>query len=240
MGESLQTQKVGPVNSIKIMNAQSLNRMAMGGLMIALAVVFAGCASSGYRRGQQISSALQSSADRIESRLTEQDLAVTSLNDLVNNPQADLRPQLKKFSAALGKPGALASSIREADQGLQERGKIYFEEWDKALATIQNEAIRSRGQARKQEVLIQYDAVRNSCLRVQTQLSPIESDLQDVHRFLEADLTLGGLTAIKSGTARVNRLASPVHDAVTRLVSDMRALGQAMSPQNITPQNTSK
>lgn len=228
------------VNPIEIMNARHLERITVGCLLIVLALAVTGCASTGYRKGQRLGSALQSSADRIESHLMQQDQAVALLNDLVNNPHADLRPQFRRFSSALGKPGALAGSIREAAQSMQTRGTVYFDEWDQALGTIQNEAIRSRGQVRKQEVLGQYDAVRNSCLRVQAELSPLESDLQDVHRFLDADLTSGGLVAIKDGTARVNQLASPVHDAITQLVNDMRALGVAMSPQNIAPADSVK
>ncbi|MSU59220.1 MAG: hypothetical protein EXS35_13810 [Pedosphaera sp.] len=86
---------------------------------------------------------------------------------------------------------------------------------------------------RKQEVTNQYDAVRNSCQQVQTEISPLESDLRDIHRFLNADLTPGGLAAIKDATARVNQLASPVHESVGRLVRSLRSLGLAMSPLNV-------
>ena len=203
--------------------------MALG---VALAIT--GCASSGYQRSQKVGSALQADATRIEARITNMDLAISALNDLVNNPQADLRPQFKKFSSALGKPGSLAGSIRKADRDMETRGEVYFADWDKELAAIQNEAIRSRGQARKQEVLSQYDAVRNSCQEAEKQISPLESDLWDVRRLLDADLTTGGVVASKDATARVNQLASPVHDAVNKLVGDLRLLGTAMSPLSTT------
>jgi len=218
-------------SSIKtIMKTRYIKTIFTGSLILGLALAITGCASSGYRRGQQVGAALQADASRVEQHSASLDLAVSTLNDLVNNPQADLRPQFKRFSSALGKPGLLADSIRKADQDMQTRGEVYFADWDKELATIQNDSIRSRGQARKLEVLSQYNGVRNSCLEAQKQISPLESDLWDVHRFLNADLTPGGLTAIKDATARVNQLASPVHDSVKRLVGDMRSLGLAMSP----------
>lgn len=201
--------------------------------MLALALAISGCASSGYRKGYRIGSALQTSAGRIEIHLAKLDAAVAALNDLVNNPQADLRPQFKRFSAALGKPGALADTIREADRDMQTRGTVFFEDWDRELAGIQNEQIRRRGQDRKIEVLQQYDAVRSDCLKAQTEISPLEADLWDIHRFLNADLTPGGLEAIKNATSRVNQLASPVHESVSKLAADMRTLGLAMSPLNV-------
>ena len=157
-----------------------------------------------------------------------------TLNDLVNNPQPDLRPQFKKFSAAVGKTDSLTTSIRDADANLQARSAVYFDNWDKELATIQNEDIRASGQARKLEVLTQCNSVRNACLTTQTECTPLLSDLDDVHRFLNSDLTAAGLTAIKEATARVNRTAAPVQDSVNKLVADMRALSTAMSPQVVT------
>lgn len=207
--------------------------MAVGSLMLALALAVTGCVSSGYHRGEQVGAALQASASRVEGHLVQQDLAISLLNELVNTPQPDLRPQFKKFSSALGKPGTLATSIRDADQDMYSRGEVYFAEWDKELAVIQNESIRYRGQSRKVEVLNQYNEVRNACARVQTEIAPLESDLWDVHRFLNADLTPGGLAAIRDATTRVNQLAAPVHDSVTKLAGDMRSLGVAMSPLNV-------
>lgn len=212
------------------MKTRYFKKILFGCTVLGLALIITGCASSGYRRSQQVGAALQADATRIETRITNMDLAISALNDLVNNPQADLRPQFKKFSSALGKPGSLAESIQKADTDMETRGEVYFADWDKELAAIQSEPIRSRGQARKQEVLSQYNAVRSSCQEAEKQISPLESDLWDLRRLLNADLTTGGVVASKEATARVNQLATPVHDSVNKLVGDLRLLGAAMSP----------
>ncbi|MSU59221.1 MAG: hypothetical protein EXS35_13815 [Pedosphaera sp.] len=69
---------------------------------------------------------MQASASRIENQNLRLELAVGLLNELVNNPQADLQPQFKKFSSALGQPGALAASIHAAESDMQNRGTVYF------------------------------------------------------------------------------------------------------------------
>jgi hypothetical protein len=209
-----------------------LNRPVFPMLLTGLMALLAGCATSGYRAGEHTASSLQASAQGIERANVPVDTAVAELNDLVNSPEADLRPQFNKFSAAVAKLNGLPASIRKADEDMQARGKIHFENWDKELAAMQNDAIRANGQARKLAVLSQLDGVRNECSKVLTEFAPLQSDLQDAHRFLNSDLTAGGLTAMKDATARINQLATPMHESVGKLVTDMRALGVAMSPQN--------
>jgi len=216
------------------MKTMQLYRTAYAGLAIGLAVLVAGCASSGYRKSAQTASSLESSASQIERAGQQLQQAVVTLNDLVNNPQPDLRPQFKEFSSAADNAESLPTSIREADADLQARSAVYFDDWDKELAAIQNEFIRASGQARKLEVLSQCNNVRNACLTTQTEAAPLLADLKDIHRFLASDLTPGGLTAIRDATTRVNQLAAPVQNSVSRLVSDMRALGTAMSPRIVT------
>ena len=211
-----------------------MKQPALAGLTIGIAVLVAGCASSGYRKSEQTAASLQSSANKIERAALQLHLAVATLNDLVNNPQPDLRPQFRKFVTAVGNAESLAASIREADKDLQERGAVHFDNWDKELVAIQNEDIRSRGQKRKKEVVGQYDNVRAACAKAQAENEPLQSDLKDVHRFLNSDLTPGGLAAIKDTTTRVNQRAAPVQHSVNKLVADMRALATAMSPQLVT------
>lgn len=213
------------------MRMKQLNKRAFDGLTIGLAVWVAGCASSGYKKSEQTASSLQSSANRIERAVLQVNLAVATLNDLVNNPQADLRPQFKKFSAAVDGAKSLATGIREADKGLQARGAAFFDKWDKELAAIQNEDIRTRGQKRKQEVVEKYESVRAACTKTLSEYEPLSSDLNDVHRFLNSDLTPGGLAAIKDAATRVNRLAAPAQDSANKLVAEMRTVATAMSPQ---------
>lgn len=204
------------------------------GLAAGIAVLMVGCASSGYRKGEQTASSLQGSAKRIEAAAQQLQQAVVALNDLVNNPQPDLRPQFKKFSAAVGKSASLGTSIRDADADLQAQSEIYFANWDKELTAIQSETIRASGQARKLEVITQCNHVRNACLTTQTESSPVLSDLNDIERFLKVDLTPGGLVAIRDETARVNQRAAPVQQSVNKLVTDMRTLSAAMSPRMAT------
>ena len=126
----------------------------------------------------------------------------------------------------------LATNLAKAGAALQARSKLHAESWDKELAAIQNEEIRASAQARKQEVTSRFDNVRTACQSVQAAVVPVQSDLRDVQRYLNSDLTMGGLSAIKDTATRVGRNAAPARESVAKLVSELRALGVAMAPQN--------
>jgi len=211
------------------------NKFISAAVLIAFTVLLAGCASPGYRTSERTVTTLQSLATRIEGTGTQMDIAVTELNNLVNNPQPDLRPQFDRFSTAVGKLGALSNSVHKADVNLEARGKVHFENWDKELAAIQNDLIRSSGQARKLELQSRFDTARNTCLKVLTSVAPVQSDLRDLQRFLNSDLTTGGLTAIRDSANRVTQQATPVRESIGNLVTELRSLGIALSPQNGAP-----
>lgn len=203
-------------------------------LIVVLAVGLTGCATSGYRTGEKSADTLGALAKRIEGAGMQMDIAVTELNNMVNNPQPDLRPQFNRFAAAVNKLNTLSNSISQANAQLEERGKLHFTNWDKELATIQNEAIRGTALARKLEVQSRFDAVRNTCLNLLTGFAPVQSDLRDLQSFLNADLNPSGLAAIKAAAGNVTERATPVRESIGKLVAELRDLGGALSPQSIT------
>lgn len=222
------------------MKIQSLKSLASTIVLVSILGGWTGCATSGYRTSEQTSATLQALATKIEGAGTQMDIAVTELNNLVNSPQPDLRPQFDRFAAAVSKLSALSNSIHKADNNLFARGKVHFDNWEKELAIIQNEAIRSSGQARKLELQGRFDAVRNTCLSVLTSFTPVQSDLSDVKRFLNSDLTTGGLAAIRDSANRITQQATPVRQSVGNLTTELRALSVAMLPQNGAPTAPSK
>lgn len=191
-----------------------------------------GCVTAGYRTSERTAGTLQGLASKVEAAGTQLEIAVNELTNLVNAPQPDLRPQFNRFAAAVKKLNSVSNSVHKVDADLLTRGRVHFDQWDKELTAIQSEAIRSSGQARKLELQSRFDAVRNKCLTVLTTVTPLQSDLNDVYRFLNSDLTVGGLAAIRDSANRVSQQAAPVRESVGGLISELRSLAVAVSPQN--------
>lgn len=201
-------------------------------LLIGLLAGVTGCASRGYKTNERTTANLQSLATRIETAGRHMDVAVTELDGLINSPQPDLRPQFNRFSDAVSQLNTLATNLAKAEIELQSRGKLHVENLEQNLATIQNEDIRATAKARTQEVSTRFESVRTACGSVKAAVGPVRADLTDVQRYLDTDLTQGGLNAIKDTATRVNRNAAPARESVAKLVSELRALAVAMAPQN--------
>jgi hypothetical protein len=192
-----------------------------------------GCASSGYDKGNKTADDIQAAANRIATLPPLIDKTLASLDELVNRPQADLRPQFKQFTTHLAEVESTGKAIGDARRSMGAKGKEFFAEWDAQLAQISNEDIKARSQARKDEVTQKMDAIKRSYTEAETAFRPFLTELQDVMKYLSVDLTSGGVAAIKPTVAKANTNSVALKTSTAKLAEDFKALGLAMS--SVTP-----
>lgn len=202
-----------------------LNLLALGGVAI-----LASCASANYKQSASTASALSDSANRVSQGGVLIDQTLAALDDLVNNPQPDLRQQFKTFSASVDELAATDKDVGGKAEDMKAKGAAYFERWDQELAKIQNEDIRNRAESRKQDVAGRFHRIAAHYDEAKTAFRPFMSDLRDVQRFLATDLTTGGLSAAKSFAAKANADAKPLHESFSKLAGEFKGLGVALSP----------
>lgn len=192
-------------------------------------LLFAGCASSGYQKAGKTSTSLQETAQGIDHALVPLDHVVATLADLVNNPNPDITPQFKKYSAAVTRLESLADDVRDHATAMRGQGAAYFKNWDLELAKIQNEDIHSRSLDRKNAVAAQFERVRISYAKTSTEFAPFMSDLKDIRTALATDLTAGGIASVKGLSGTANEKLLPLRESLIGLSSDFKSLGVAMS-----------
>lgn len=193
-------------------------------------LLLAGCASSGYQKAAKTSTSLQDTARDIDHALVPLDQVVATLADLVNNPQPDITPQFKKYSAAVTRLESLSDDVRDHAASMRTQGNAYFKNWDLELAKIQNEDIHSRSLDRKNAVAAQFERVRISYAKTSTEFAPFMSDLIDIRTALATDLTAGGIASVKGLSGKANEKVLPLRESLIGLSSDFKSLGLAMSP----------
>jgi chromosome segregation ATPase len=197
-------------------------------LLSALLAGAAGCKTSNYETANDTASGLQASADRIAAAQGQLDSTLDSLNDLVNSP-TNLPAQYAKFSGAVN---TLQSSAQDANarvKAMRAKGNDYFKEWDAQSAQIKNEDIKSRSEARKQEMQEKFTKVKLSYTQVSDAYRPFMSNLKDIQTALGTDLTPGGVTAVKGAAQKANEDAVPLKKSVDALAAELKELGAAMS-----------
>ncbi len=192
-------------------------------------LLVAGCASSGYQKAGKTSTSLREAAQGIDHALVPLDNVVVTLADLVNNPNPDITPQFKKYSAAVSKLESLSDDVSDHATAMRAQGTAYFKNWDLELAKIQNEDIHSRSLDRKNTVAAQFECVRVSYAKTSTEFAPFMSDLKDIRTALATDLTSGGIASVKSLSLKANEKVQPLRESLIGLSTDFKSLGVAMS-----------
>jgi DUF2959 family protein len=198
--------------------------------LTAAAGLITGCASDNYNKSASTAAAFTKSSGMITKGNTLIDVSLADLNDLVSNPAPDLRKQFDMFNDAVNKLDVAAKDIASKAEKMKSQGKDYFAKWDEELAQIHNEDIRSRSEARRNEVAANFDRISRQYDETETAFLPFMSDLRDVQKFLSTDLTAGGLAAIKDPAAKATSDAVPVKESLGRLSDEFKSLGVSMSP----------
>jgi len=200
-----------------------------------LALVLAGCASHNYDKGMATAAGLKESAAQVEAARSKIDAVLVSLNDLVNKPQSDLRPQFKKFSANVDALDSSAGDVRNSVAAMRKNGNEYFARWDQELADIQNENLRTRSAARKQEVNASFTDLKRSYAEAQIAVGPLMADMRDVQKYLGTDLTSAGVASLKDVAPKANADGAKLKGSFDKLSYDLKTLGVSMSAANGPP-----
>src|SRR5436190_1960487 len=188
-----------------------------------------GCATSGYHKSDATARSLQYASWEVTAESRALDLTVRNLNELINRPGADLKPQFRRFSGALDRLIKEAARNDRADVAIARKSSEYFETWDKELAAMNYEVVRQRSQARKAEVTNDFATVHQRYLDAQAVMQPLLSYLEDIRKAVSADLTQRGLEAMKPIAAHADENAAKVQVALSRLSDELSASGRRFS-----------
>ena len=189
----------------------------------------AGCASTPYHKGDAAAVSLQDGASEVQGQSRALEVTMGSLDDLVNKPEPDLKPQFKRFSKALDNLTAYAKRNEHSQARVRDKSAAYLESWNQELATMNYEAVRSRSQERKAEVTTYFDSVNRRYHDAQDAMGPLLSYLYDVRRALAADLTPTGLESIKPIVSKARENADKVQLALGRLTPELASSSAKMS-----------
>src|SRR5258708_10859738 len=89
-------------------------------------VGFSGCASANYQKADDASDSLRKTAIQINAENRAIDVTLASLDNLVNRPAPDLKPQFKDFSKSVDRLAASATRSEKTAEGANRKGPEYF------------------------------------------------------------------------------------------------------------------
>ena len=202
--------------------------------LLSLAVAgLAGCQTAGYKKSDAAARDAQSCVALTQAVSTNLEAATGALNDLVNQPAGDAKPQFLRFSAALDR---LVSSAKRADAGIARLGRkqaAYLQAWEKEIASIQDQDIRNRSETRKAEVNAQIIAANRQSDEARSARQPLMGYLQDIRNALSTDLTRPGLVAVQPWVINANESARKTQTALAQSATEWDVLSARLSSARV-------
>lgn len=169
----------------------------------------------------------------LETGRTDAQLKATlqAINALTKQTQGDLRPVYNAYCSEVTKTEAAAGWTGTRVKWMASDGRKYFQDWQGTVNTIANESLRKKAQKRLNAVKANYDKVETALQQASDKFKPFLSDLGDIQKALAADITPGGVKAIKSTVRSANWNHQYVDKAVKTAMKEMEKMEKALGTE---------
>jgi chromosome segregation ATPase len=110
----------------------------------------------------------------------------------------ELRPQFETYKAELAKMEEQSKITRVRANSMKEKGAAAFQEWEKEVQAINNPDIRKQAEKRYAKRKKSYDNIQKAMQKARDELVPFMSDLNDIRKLLDSELTRDTVAATRS------------------------------------------
>lgn len=157
----------------------------------------------------------QSAATRNQITLTLEELSRLTVTGV------ELRPQFEKFKAQLAKMEDQAKITRDRAVSMRQKGQAFFSEWEEHTRTIQNEDIRKEAAKRIAKRKKSYGKILAAMEDARQELVPFMSDLNDVNKLLDGELSAGTVASTKNLIRQANWHGEDVRESLTDVEKEL-------------------
>jgi chromosome segregation ATPase len=195
------------------------------------ALVFTGCATRPYLRGQATSTSIGDAANAIDNSRRQLTDTTMALSALVNQPMTNLRPAFERYRSAVSNLERAVDAVNSEANKMQQQGQQYFDHWNASLAEMKSEDIRARSIERQREVADQFTGIQQQYQQVQQQFAPLMSTFRDIQRMLGADLTPAGVNSVREFAERTENTAKELRQTLDQLADKFRETSGVLSQE---------
>jgi hypothetical protein len=211
------------------MNLSKAGRVLPAATLALALLCAAGCRTTGYKKSDVAARSFQKAAMEVQAETREIEATLEALNDLVNSPEADLKPQFERFSKALERLTEAAEQTDGTRQRMEEKSIEYLAVWDEKVAGIHYGKVREQTDARRAEVTNRFHTVNERYVEAQGVVWPLITYFNDIRTALSVDLTTAGLNSVKEIVSNAGENARKVQTALGRLSDELTTSGAALS-----------
>src|SRR6185436_6147327 len=143
----------------------------------------------------------------------------------------DLRPAYNTFVSEVKMTKASADSTQTRARWMASDGRQYFRDWQQTIDGISNPSLKKKAQKRLDSVNESYGKVEKSLAEAASKFRPFLSDLDDIEKSLAADVTPGGVKAVRSTVRQATWDHQFVNNAINSALKEMGKMEKALASQ---------
>jgi chromosome segregation ATPase len=189
-------------------------------LALALAPMPRALAAESAERAQETKARID--AARVESAKIRNQIGLTleELNRL-RKDSVELRPQFEAYAKELIKMEEQAKVAGERVTQMSAKGQAYFQAWEDTIKSISNKDIREQAQKRYEKRVKSYNKIINAMTEARDELKPYMSDLNDVKKLLDSELSRESVKSAASLIKQTNWHGTDVVDSLKDVETEL-------------------
>jgi hypothetical protein len=190
-----------------------------GALLLAAVATACSCSMTQEEQASQAASSMQKTRAEVQKTSDQIDVTLKALNDLVEKPQANLRPQYQAFTGTIEGLKAQANLVKTRADEMRAQGTAYFKDWEQDPdAPISPELKAS------------YGNIAGEFTKARDAFNPFLDSLADIQKFLGMDLTGSGIVGVGDLAKQANANGAEVKARIQAVSKELDTVAKLLSP----------
>jgi tetrahydromethanopterin S-methyltransferase subunit B len=204
-----------------------------------VALVAAACASkSGVSRTDDLMNALDNLNKSSVTARADIDKVAGTLKTIEKGGIKDPRGLFAQFQAEVGKVAGSKAAVESGGASVRSAMDAHFAAWEKDANEMQNAEIRAASMKRRDEARKTMSSLEPSISKAKTVYDGYVATLNDIEKFLAADLSPGGVSAAEDSIEKATDDGENVQEALEKLEELVTETRNAMAVPATPPAET--
>jgi hypothetical protein len=213
---------------------QSIGTLSLTALGVAsLLLAGSNTNAAGYKLADKVGNGIADFRDEIVDVKKAVDATMASLDKIVATASTDPRKAFKEFDKSVPRIDSAAGKAKKRAADMKEKGKAYFETWEKDLANVRDPEIRKLAEDRKLKLQETFGKIKTSIEPARDQFSSWLANLKDLQKYLSQDLTIGGIDAAKDLIAKSKKDGVDVQQTLDRVIGELNTVVATITPAKV-------
>jgi hypothetical protein len=186
--------------------------------------------AAGYKLADKTGASIAEFRDEVVNIKKEVDATMTALDKIVTTATTDPRKAYQDFDKSVPRIDDAAKKARKRAEDMKARGQAYFADWEKEMAAVNNPEIRKLAQERKAKLQAAFDSIRGFMEPARDQFNTWLSDLKDLQKYLNNDLTISGIDAAKDLIGKSKTEGQGVQQTMDKVIAELNTIVATVTP----------